>query len=245
MTALSDQVQIEIRPHDYDKRSYRRGLQSLQAALRHQGRGATEIEVGSQRPGDDALTPQCGRRRRHRAGGGVALVRAAKASRQAQACERGPEGWHQHIRKGAHVLATRMIAPTLSKTCGCCRQILETPTYSFGYNAQTGDYYLTSQASPIREVVRKPLRVRARSQDSDSRRAIVAERPKKEASHAPMPCGNGRHGLLLHTPARITTKRVLANAVDGPIFQIRTKSNLRPTGRRLLYTLEPSTFSCP
>ena len=76
-------------------------------------------------------------------------------------------------------------------------KILEHSTYSYGYNAQSGEYgNLTSEG-----VIDPTKVVRCALQDASSiagllitTEAMVAERLKKEAAHAPMP-GGGMGGM--------------------------------------------------
>ena len=76
---------------------------------------------------------------------------------------------------------------------GGCWQNLENATYSFGYNAQSGEYGdLTSQGviDPTK-VVRNALQGAASIAGLlVTTEAMVAQRPKKEAAH-PMPGGMG------------------------------------------------------
>ncbi len=76
-------------------------------------------------------------------------------------------------------------------------KILEKPIYGFGYNAQTGEYGdLTSQGviDPTK-VVRNALQGAASIAGLlITTEAMVAELPKKEAAHAPMPGGMGGMG---------------------------------------------------
>ena len=71
-------------------------------------------------------------------------------------------------------------------------KILEQPAYGFGYNAQTGEYGdLTSQGviDPTK-VVRNALQGAASIAGLlITTEAMVAELPKKEAAHPPMPGG--------------------------------------------------------
>jgi chaperonin GroEL len=76
-------------------------------------------------------------------------------------------------------------------------KILDRATYAFGYNAQTGEYGdLTDQGviDPTK-VVRSALQGAASIAGIlVTTEAMVAERPKKEAAHAPMP-GGGMGGM--------------------------------------------------
>jgi chaperonin GroEL len=82
--------------------------------------------------------------------------------------------------------------------CGCVvGKILDKATYPFGYNAQTGEYGdLVGQGviDPTK-VVRNALQGAASIAGLlITTEAMIAERPKKDAGHAPMP-GGGMGGM--------------------------------------------------
>ena len=97
-------AQIEETTSDYDKEKLQERLAKLAGgvAVIKVG-GATEIEVKERKDRvDDALhATRAAVEEGIVPGGGVALLRAAKAPRQARSRERRPEGWHQHRAQGA------------------------------------------------------------------------------------------------------------------------------------------------
>jgi chaperonin GroEL len=131
-------------------------------------------------------------------GGGVALLRAAKALDKLE-----PENEHQKV----GITVTRPQSAVLSgppdrhqcwrRWLGGCREILERATYAFGYNAQTGEYGdLTNQGviDPTK-VVRNALQGAASIAGLlITTEAMVAERPRKESAQPPMP-GGGMGGM--------------------------------------------------
>ena len=130
-------------------------------------------------------------------GGGVALLRAAKALDELKTENDDQKAGINIVRKAlswpARLIATNAGADG-SVVVG---KILEHSTYSYGYNAQSGEYgNLTSEG-----VIDPTKVVRCALQDASSiagllitTEAMIAERPKKEAAHAPMP-GDGMGGM--------------------------------------------------
>ena len=125
-------------------------------------------------------------------GGGVALLRAAKALEELKADNEDQKTGINIVRKALSWPA-RLIAINAGEDGSIVvGKILDRATYNFGYNAQTGEYGdLTSQG-----VIDPAKVVRCALQDASSiagllitTEAMVAERPKKEAAHAPMPHG--------------------------------------------------------
>jgi chaperonin GroEL len=73
-------------------------------------------------------------------------------------------------------------------------KILENADYGYGYNAQTGEYGDLPRQGVIdpTKVVRNALQGAASSAGLlITTEAMVAEHPKKEAAHPPMPAGMG------------------------------------------------------
>jgi chaperonin GroEL len=71
-------------------------------------------------------------------------------------------------------------------------KLLETPAYNFGYNAQTGEYgdLISQGVIDPAKVVRIALQGAASIAGLlVTTEAMIAERPKKEAPHAPVPGG--------------------------------------------------------
>jgi chaperonin GroEL len=193
-------VQIEDTTSDYDKEKLQERLAKLAGgvAIIKVG-GATEVEVKERKDRvDDALhATRAAVEEGVVPGGGVALLRAAKALDKLE-----PENEDQkvgiNIVRKALSWPTRLIATNAGEDGSVVvGKILEKATYAYGYNAQTGEYGdLTSQGviDPTK-VVRNALQGAASIAGLlITTEAMVAERPKKEAGHPPMP-GGGMGGM--------------------------------------------------
>ena len=193
-------VQIEDTTSDYDKEKLQERLAKLSGgvAIIKVG-GATEVEVKERKDRvDDALhATRAAVEEGVVPGGGVALLRAAKALDKLE-----PENEDQkvgiNIVRKALSWPTRLIATNAGEDGSVVvGKILEKATYAYGYNAQTGEYGdLTSQGviDPTK-VVRNALQGAASIAGLlITTEAMVAERPKKEAAHPQMP-GGGMGGM--------------------------------------------------
>jgi chaperonin GroEL len=193
-------VQIEETTSDYDKEKLQERLAKLSGgvAIIKVG-GSTEVEVKERKDRvDDALhATRAAVEEGVVPGGGVALLRAAKALDDLK-----PENEDQktgiNIVRKALSWPARLIAINAGEDGSVVvGKILDKATYAFGYNAQTGEYGdLTSQGviDPTK-VVRNALQGAASIAGlMVTTEAMVAERPKKEAAHAPMP-GGGMGGM--------------------------------------------------
>jgi len=193
-------VQIEETTSDYDREKLEERLAKLAGgvAVIKVG-GMTEVEVKERKDRvDDALhATRAAVEEGIVPGGGVALLRAAKALDELKTENDDQKAGINIVRKAlswpARLIATNAGADG-SVVVG---KILEHSTYSYGYNAQSGEYgNLTSEG-----VIDPTKVVRCALQDASSiagllitTEAMVAERPKKEAAHAPMP-GGGMGGM--------------------------------------------------
>ena len=190
-------VQIEETTSDYDKEKLQERLAKLAGgvAVIKVG-GATEVEVKERKDRvEDALhATRAAVEEGIVPGGGVALLRAA-----AVLDGLNPENHDQkagiNIVRKALAWPARLIAANAGEDGAVVTaKILEKPAYGFGYNAQTGEYGdLTSQGviDPTK-VVRNALQGAASIAGLlITTEAMVAERPKKEAAHPPMPGGMG------------------------------------------------------
>ncbi len=190
-------AQIEDTTSDYDKEKLQERLAKLAGgvAVIKVG-GATEVEVKERKDRvEDALhATRAAVEEGIVPGGGVALLRAA-----AVLDELNPENHDQkagiNIVRKALAWPARLIAANAGEDGAVVTaKILEKPAYGFGYNAQTGEYGdLTSQGviDPTK-VVRNALQGAASIAGLlITTEAMVAERPKKEAAHPPMPGGMG------------------------------------------------------
>ena len=193
-------AQIEETTSDYDKEKLQERLAKLAGgvAIIKVG-GSTEIEVKERKDRvEDALhATRAAVEEGVVPGGGVALLRAAKALDELKT-ENDDQKIGINVVRKALSWPARLIAINAGEDGSVVvGKVLERQTYSFGYNAQTGEYGdLTSQGviDPTK-VVRNALQGAASIAGLlITTEAMVAERPKKEAAHAPMP-GGGMGGM--------------------------------------------------
>ena len=193
-------VQIEETTSDYDKEKLQERLAKLAGgvAIIKVG-GSTEVEVKERKDRvDDALhATRAAVEEGVVPGGGVALLRAAKALDELKT-ENDDQKIGINIVRKALSWPARLIAINAGDDGSVVvGKILERATYSYGYNAQTGEYGdLASQGviDPTK-VVRNALQGAASIAGLlITTEAMVAERPKKEAAHPPMP-GGGMGGM--------------------------------------------------
>ena len=193
-------VQIEETTSDYDKEKLQERLAKLSGgvAIIKVG-GSTEVEVKERKDRvDDALhATRAAVEEGVVPGGGVALLRAAKALDELESENEDQKTGINIVRKALSWPA-RLIAINAGEDGSVVvGKILDKATYAFGYNAQTGEYGdLTSQGviDPTK-VVRNALQGAASIAGlMVTTEAMVAERPKKEAAHTPMP-GGGMGGM--------------------------------------------------
>ena len=193
-------VQIEDTTSDYDKEKLQERLAKLAGgvAIIKVG-GATEVEVKERKDRvDDALhATRAAVEEGIVPGGGVALLRAAKALDKLE-----PENDDQkvgiNIVRKALSWPARLIAINAGEDGSVVvGKILDNSDYGFGYNAQSGEY-----GDLISQGVIDPTKVvRCALQGAASiagllitTEAMVAERPKKESAQPPMP-GGGMGGM--------------------------------------------------
>jgi chaperonin GroEL len=193
-------AQIEETTSDYDKEKLQERLAKLAGgvAIIKVG-GSTEVEVKERKDRvDDALhATRAAVEEGIVPGGGVALLRAAKVLDELKT-ENDDQKTGINIVRKALSWPARLIAINAGEDGSIVvGKILERATYAFGYNAQSGEYGdLTAQGviDPTK-VVRNALQGAASIAGLlITTEAMVAERPKKEAAHAPMP-GGGMGGM--------------------------------------------------
>jgi chaperonin GroEL len=193
-------AQIEETTSDYDKEKLQERLAKLAGgvAIIKVG-GSTEVEVKERKDRvEDALhATRAAVEEGVVPGGGVALLRAAKALDELKT-ENDDQKIGINVVRKALSWPARLIAINAGDDGSVVvGKILERQTYSFGYNAQTGEYGdLTSQGviDPTK-VVRNALQGAASIAGLlITTEAMVAERPKKESAHPPMP-GGGMGGM--------------------------------------------------
>jgi chaperonin GroEL len=193
-------AQIEETTSDYDKEKLQERLAKLAGgvAIIKVG-GSTEVEVKERKDRvDDALhATRAAVEEGIVPGGGVALLRAAKVLDELKT-ENDDQKTGINIVRKALSWPARLIAINAGEDGSVVvGKILERATYSFGYNAQSGEYGdLTAQGvvDPTK-VVRNALQGAASIAGLlITTEAMVAERSKKEAAHAAMP-GGGMGGM--------------------------------------------------
>src|SRR5271157_4201499 len=190
-------VQIEDTTSDYDKEKLQERLAKLAGgvAIIKVG-GATEVEVKERKDRvEDALhATRAAVEEGIVPGGGVALLRAAAALEKLKPENEDQKAGINIIRKALSWPARLIAANAGEDGAVVTARILENAAYGFGYNAQSGEYGdLTSQGviDPTK-VVRNALQGAASIAGLlITTEAMVAERPKKEAAHPPMPGGMG------------------------------------------------------
>jgi chaperonin GroEL len=193
-------AQIEETTSDYDKEKLQERLAKLAGgvAIIKVG-GSTEVEVKERKDRvEDALhATRAAVEEGVVPGGGVALLRAAKALDELKT-ENDDQKIGINVVRKALSWPARLIAINAGEDGSVVvGKILERQTYSFGYNAQTGEYGdLTSQGviDPTKVVRNALLGAASIAGLLITTEAMVAERPKKESAHAPMP-GGGMGGM--------------------------------------------------
>src|SRR5215468_9493510 len=193
-------AQIEETTSDYDKEKLQERLAKLAGgvAVIKVG-GSTEVEVKERKDRvEDALhATRAAVEEGVVPGGGVALLRAAKALDDLKG-ENDDQKTGINIVRKALSWPARLIAINAGEDGSVVvGKILDKAAYNFGYNAQSGAY-----GDLVGEGVIDPAKVvRCALQDAASiagllitTEAMVAERPKKEAAHPPMP-GGGMGGM--------------------------------------------------
>jgi chaperonin GroEL len=193
-------AQIEETTSDYDKEKLQERLAKLSGgvAIIKVG-GSTEVEVKERKDRvDDALhATRAAVEEGIVPGGGVALLRAAKRLDKIETENEDQKAGINIVRKALSWPARLIAINAGADGSIVVGKILENAEYGFGYNAQSGEYGdLMSQG-----VIDPTKVVRCALQGAASiagllitTEAMVAERPKREAAHAPMP-GGGMGGM--------------------------------------------------
>jgi chaperonin GroEL len=193
-------VQIEETTSDYDREKLQERLAKLSGgvAIIKVG-GSTEVEVKERKDRvEDALhATRAAVEEGIVPGGGVALLRTSKVLDDLKVENEDQKIGINIVRKALSWPA-RLIAINAGEDGSVVvGKILDRAAYSYGYNAQTGEYGdLTSQGvvDPTK-VVRNALQGAASIAGLlVTTEAMVAEKPKKEAAHPPMP-GGGMGGM--------------------------------------------------
>jgi chaperonin GroEL len=189
-------AQIEETTSDYDREKLQERLAKLAGgvAVIRVG-GSTEIEVKEKKDRvDDALhATRAAVEEGVLPGGGVALLRAAKALENLKAENADQQVGIEIVRKAIEAPVRQIAANAGAEGSIIVGKLREKSDFAWGWNAQTnefGDLYKQGVIDPVK-VVRTAL------QDAASvagllvtTEAMVAEKPKKEAAPA-MPAGAG------------------------------------------------------
>ncbi len=193
-------AQIEETTSDYDREKLQERLAKLAGgvAVIKVG-GATEIEVKERKDRvDDALhATRAAVEEGIVPGGGVALLRAIQSLNNLKTENDDQTVGINIIKKSLQGPARQIFTNAGEDGSVIVGKILENDKYNFGYNAQTHAY-----GDLVSEGVIDPAKVvRCALQDAASvagllitTEAMVAELPKKEAAHPPMP-GGGMGGM--------------------------------------------------
>jgi chaperonin GroEL len=190
-------AQIEETTSDYDREKLQERLAKLSGgvAVIKVG-GATEVEVKERKDRvEDALhATRAAVEEGIVPGGGVALLRAIKALDGLKGENEDQKVGVQIVKRALQWPARQIVQNAGEDGSVVVGKILENGKYAFGYNAQTGEF-----GDLMSEGVIDPTKVvRCALQDAASvagllitTEAMVAELPKKEHSHPPMPGGGG------------------------------------------------------
>ncbi len=184
---------------DYDREKAQERLAKLAGgvAVIRVG-GATEVEVKEKKDRvDDALNAtRAAVEEGVSPGGGVALLRAIAALDAVVVANPDQKAGVEIVRKAIQVPAKQIVDNSGGDGAVVVGKLLDNPSYSYGYDAQTGQYGDLVKAGIIdpTKVVRTAL------QDAASvagllitTEAMIAEKPKKDAPA--MPGGGGMGGM--------------------------------------------------
>ncbi len=193
-------LQIEETTSDYDREKLQERLAKLAGgvAVIKVG-GATEVEVKERkdRVEDGLHATRAAVEEGIVPGGGVALLRAAQVLDRLNIANDDQKVGSNIIKKALQAPARQIFANAGEDGSVIVSKVVENAKYSFGYNAQTHEY-----GDLVSEGVIDPTKVvRTALQDAASiagllvtTEATVAELPKKEPAHPPMP-GGGMGGM--------------------------------------------------
>ena len=193
-------AQIEETTSDYDKEKLQERLAKLAGgvAVIKVG-GATEVEVKERKDRvEDALhATRAAVEEGVVPGGGVALLRAIKSLDGLKVENDDQKVGITIVKKALQAPARQIFQNSGEDGSVIVGKILENPKYGYGYNAQTlayGDLVAEGVIDPTK-VVRSALQGAASVAGLlVTTEAMVAELPKKESAHPPMP-GGGMGGM--------------------------------------------------
>ena len=193
-------VQIEETTSDYDREKLQERLAKLAGgvAVIKVG-GATEVEVKERKDRvDDALNAtRAAVEEGIVPGGGVALIRAVNALENLNLENEDQQVGIGIIRRALMAPARQIFENAGEDGAVVVAKIAENPSYTFGFNAQTGEYGdLMAQGviDPVKVVRHALLDAASVAGLLITTEAMVAELPKKETA-PPMPSGAGMGGM--------------------------------------------------
>jgi chaperonin GroEL len=194
-------AQIEDTTSDYDREKLQERLAKLAGgvAVIRVG-GATEVEVKERKDRvDDAMhATRAAVEEGILPGGGVALLRAAKALTKLQPANDDQKTGIEIVRKALSWPARQIALNSGEDGSVIVGKILEKDTYAFGFDAQTGEYcnMMTKGIIDPTKVVRAALQGAASIAGLlITTEAMVAELPRKDAGTPGMPSGGGGMGF--------------------------------------------------
>jgi chaperonin GroEL len=194
-------AQIEETTSDYDREKLQERLAKLAGgvAVIRVG-GATEVEVKERKDRvEDALhATRAAVEEGVVPGGGVALLRAIKSLEGLNVENDDQKVGINIVKKALQTPARQIFQNAGEDGSVIVGKILENPKYGYGYNAQThayGDLIAEGVIDPTK-VVRSALQGAASVAGLlVTTEVMVAELPKKESAHPPMPGGGGMGGM--------------------------------------------------
>jgi chaperonin GroEL len=187
-------AQIDETTSDYDREKLQERLAKLAGgvAVIRVG-GATEVEVKERKDRvDDAMhATRAAVEEGILPGGGVALLRASEVLKKVRTQNDDQKTGVDIVRKALSWPARQIVINAGEDGSVIVGKILEKDQYSYGFDAQTGEYgNLVSKGIDPTKVVRAALQNAASIAGLlITTEAMVAERPKKEAAAARMPGG--------------------------------------------------------
>jgi chaperonin GroEL len=193
-------AQIEETTSDYDREKLQERLAKLAggvAVIRVGGATETEVKERKDRVDDAMHATRAAVEEGILPGGGVALLRATKVLEKLRGGNEDQKHGIDIVRKAISWPARQIAANAGDDGSVVVGKILEKDTYSYGYDAQTGEY-----GNMVSKGIIDPTKVvRAALQGAASvagllitTEAMVADVPKKESA-PPMPGGGGMGGM--------------------------------------------------
>ncbi|HVV60835.1 MAG TPA: chaperonin GroEL, partial [Pseudolabrys sp.] len=194
-------AQIEETTSDYDKEKLQERLAKLAGgvAVIRVG-GATEVEVKERKDRvDDAMhATRAAVEEGILPGGGVALLRSVEALKRVRTDNEDQKHGVDIVRKAIQAPARQIATNAGADGSVVVGKIMEKDQYSFGYDAQTGEYgNLVSKgvidpAKVVRSAIQGAASVAGLLITTE---AMVAEVPKKQSAAPAMPGGGGMGGM--------------------------------------------------